>query len=305
MYQRVEVRIKKSYQPLQCVTDVTKRDKSRAIVKTFPWASGSAWDRTPSHVGKQARGLPEQPEVGETQDGRGDKKRPADPREVAVVSRDLGARKVSVASDGYFSQQHIQCDSRYQRNDSLNYSGDRPFQTFIIEAACNSLKNGLGNTLIDTGSQVTLVRADSLARRLKINKHVLKIHGITGNFMVTKGYVDLCVGDATSHKFLMAENLPMNCEVLLGQDWLERFGCRFQIPSVNVDIILPAYSGTQVRIPTTEKGSRLVEAQELQENVLCIKYSRMHYLVCLIVNCNSTDETLRKFPQTQEFSKLI
>jgi hypothetical protein len=26
--------------------------------------------------------------------------------------------------------------------------------------------------------------------------------------------------------------------------------------------------------------------------------------VCLIINCNSTNETLRKFPQTQEFSKL-
>jgi hypothetical protein len=36
-----------------------------------------------------------------------------------------------------------------------------------------------------------------------------------------------------------------------------------------VDIVLPAYLETLVRIPTTEKGRRLAEAQELQENVFC------------------------------------
>jgi hypothetical protein len=63
-------------------------------------------------------------------------------------------------------------------------------------------------------------------------------------------------------------NIALNCDILR-QDCLERFGCQFQIPSIGVDITLPAYSKTLVRIPTTERGCRLVEAQELQENVFC------------------------------------
>ena len=118
------------------------------------------------------------------------------------------------------------------------------------------------------GSQVSLVTAESLTRRLKINKQGLKIHGITGNVMETKGYVDLCLGGTSPHKFLVIEELPTDCEVLLGQDWLERFGCQIQIPSLGVNINLPAYSETVVRVPTTENG-RFIEAQELQENVFC------------------------------------
>jgi hypothetical protein len=59
----------------------------------------------------------------------------------------------------------------------------------------------------------------------------------------------------------------MNCEILLGQDWLERFGYQFQIPSLGIN--LPAYLETLVRIPNTAKGNRLVEAQELQDNIFC------------------------------------
>jgi hypothetical protein len=57
----------------------------------------------------------------------------------------------------------------------------------------------------------------------------------------------------------------MDCDLLIGQDRLERFRYQFLIPSVGIN--LPAYSETLVRIPTVENGSRLVEAQELQENV--------------------------------------
>jgi hypothetical protein len=92
---------------------------------------------------------------------------------------------------------------------------------------------------------------------------------------------------------------------LLGQDWLERFGYQFQIP--NLGINLPAYSETLVLFPTTKKGSRLVEAQELQENIFCassVVECVDSSFICVIINCNSTDEILKKFPQTQELSKL-
>jgi len=58
----------------------------------------------------------------------------------------------------------------------------------------------------------------------------------------------------------MVNSLPMNCEILLGQAWLERFGYQFHIPSLGIN--LSGYSETLVRIPTAQ-GNRLVEGQEL------------------------------------------
>jgi hypothetical protein len=176
---------------------------------------------------------------------------------------------------------------------------------FVIYVLCDQLKNGLGNALIDTGSQVSLVAETSLARGLRIKRQVIQIHGITGNVMDTKGQIDLRVGETSPHEFMLVRNLPMNCDILLGQDWLERFGYHFQIPDLGVN--LPAYSETVVRIPTTEKGSRLVEAQELQENVFCassVVECVDSSFICSVINCNSTNKILRKFPQTQELPKL-
>jgi len=93
---------------------------------------------------------------------------------------------------------------------------------------------------------------------------------------------------------MLVKELPINCDILIGQDWLERFGYQFQIPSIG--ITLPAYSETVVRIPTTEKGSRLLEAQELQENIFCassIVECVDSYFMCFIINCNPTDEVLK------------
>jgi len=33
-----------------------------------------------------------------------------------------------------------------------------------------------------------------------------------------KGQIDLCIGENSPHEFLVVENLPMDCEVLFGQD---------------------------------------------------------------------------------------
>jgi hypothetical protein len=94
---------------------------------------------------------------------------------------------------------------------------------------------------------------------------VSHIQGITGDFMQIKGQTKLSIGDTSPHDFLVVDKLPMNYGLLLGQDWLEKFVFNLQIPSLG--ITLPAYSKTLVHIPTREKGNRLVEAQELQENI--------------------------------------
>jgi hypothetical protein len=110
--------------------------------------------------------------------------------------------------------------------------------------------------------------------------------------METKGQSDLRIGETSPHEFMVVENLPMNCDILLGQDWLERFGYQFQIPDLGIN--LPAYSETSVRIPTTEKGSRLVEAQELQENIFCassVVECVDSSFTCLVINCHVTYTT--------------
>jgi len=115
--------------------------------------------------------------------------------------------------------------------------------------------------------------------------------------METKGQVELRVGETSPHEIIMEEKVPANCDLLLGQDWLERVGYQFQIPDLG--IILPAHSETSVRVPTTEKGSRLIESQELQENIFCasgVVECADSSFICLVINCNPTDKILKEFP---------
>jgi len=123
--------------------------------------------------------------------------------------------------------------------------------------------------------------------------------------METKGQIELCIGETLPHTFLVVKSLPMNCDLLLGQDWLVRFGYQFQIPSLG--ITLPAYSETVVRVPTAEQGNRLVEAEELQDNIFCalsVVECKDSSFLCLVANLNSTHVTLKKFPRAQALPKL-
>jgi hypothetical protein len=97
----------------------------------------------------------------------------------------------------------------------------------------------------------------------------------------------------------------MNFDILRGQDWFEKFGYHFQIPELR--ITLPAYSETLVRIPTKEKGTRLIESQELQVNIFCassVVECVDASFVCLVINSNSIEKTLHTFPQVQDLPKL-
>jgi hypothetical protein len=118
----------------------------------------------------------------------------------------------------------------------------------------------MGNTLIDTGTQISLVTERSLLRGVKIEKQSVQINGITGNTMETKRQTNLTIGETSPHEFTVISKLPVECDILIGQDWLERFGYYFQIPSLGIS--LPAYSENLVQVPTQEKGSRLVESQD-------------------------------------------
>ena len=111
------------------------------------------------------------------------------------------------------------------QNNQDNYSNMRVqwkhgqfLQPFEIYVLCYSLKTGLGIALVDTGSQVSLIKERSLTKVSAIKRHVLKIHGITGNYLETKGQIDLRIGETSPYRFLVVTSLPMNCELLSGQD---------------------------------------------------------------------------------------
>jgi hypothetical protein len=89
--------------------------------------------------------------------------------------------------------------------------------------------------------------------------NTIEIYGITGSLMETKGQIDPSIGEAALHTFMVVQELPIDSDILIRQDWLERFGYQFQIPELRIK--LPAYSETLVRIPTNEKGTRLIESQ--------------------------------------------
>jgi hypothetical protein len=134
---------------------------------------------------------------------------------------------------------------------------------------CDKSSIGIGNALVDTGSQVSLVTERSLNTGLGTKKQVLNIHAFMGNAMETKGQIEICIGEKLPLTFLVVKSLPMNCDLLLGQEWLERSWYQFQIPSLG--ITLAAYSESVVRIPTAEQGTRLVEAEELQQKVFALR----------------------------------
>ena len=65
----------------------------------------------------------------------------------------------------------------------------------------------MGNALIDTGSQISLVAEASLTRRIKIKRQVIQIHGITGNVMETRGKTELSLGETSLHDFMVVRYL--------------------------------------------------------------------------------------------------
>ena len=209
------------------------------------------------------------------------------PETLLCDQRDHSERKVAAVD---------QNNQEYYSNMFVQPKHGPLLQPFEIYLLCNSLKTGLGNAQVDTGSQVSLVKERSLIKGSDITRHVLQIRGITVDYLETKGQIELRIGETSSHKFLVVNSLPMNCEILLGQDWLEKFGYQFQIPSLGIN--LPACSETLVRIPTTAQGNRLVEAQELQDNIFCassVVECKDFSFICSIINLNSTDETLKNF----------
>jgi hypothetical protein len=93
------------------------------------------------------------------------------------------------------------------------------------------LREGLGIALIDTGSQISLVRESSLIKFSKEKNGNLKIYGISGKQMEVKGQVKLKIENTLEpldQTCYVVDSLPRNLDVILGQDWLAEAGYGFQ-----------------------------------------------------------------------------
>ena len=82
-----------------------------------------------------------------------------------------------------------------------------PFEIYVL---CEQLSMGLGNALVDTGSQVSLIKESSLTRGSRIRRDISSIQGITGNSMEIRGQIELKIGETSLHNFLVMDKLRMN-----------------------------------------------------------------------------------------------
>ncbi|KAJ4425612.1 hypothetical protein ANN_27808 [Periplaneta americana] len=177
--------------------------------------------------------------------------------------------------------------------DALVASKLGPYKVYVL---CPQVKGGLGVALIDTGSQVSLVREDALVK-LKRDESHMEIQGITGNKLKVKGRVPLKFENTLepiSFNFFVVDNLPRQLDIILGQDWLSENGYMLSKP-----VTIPPHSETVVEFPTNKKGTRYVEHQILQPGVMCAPslVNCEQTFPCLLVNTTSEMLIVSKIPK--------
>ena len=137
-----------------------------------------------------------------------------------------------------------------------------------IELMSNELKRG--QTLVDTGAQVSLVKESSLTNRKQIIPTLTSLQGVTGDLMCVKGVVTLPVYHklfSCKHEFFVVDDLPQNLDLIIGQDFLQKHNVQLIFDSGNLSIKIPLTTEMIIELPLKEKGDILVVKQELQEGV--------------------------------------
>jgi hypothetical protein len=161
-------------------------------------------------------------------------------------------------------------------NDSEEIFRDDSLGRYEMYVVRLQLRKGLGVGLIDTGSQVSLIKESSLTKLSAKKGSDLKICGITGKQMDIKGHVELIIENTLQplkQTCYVADSLPRNLGIILGQDWLDNEGYGFQ---KTTPIIIPPYSKRVIKRKTQEKGVRFIEHQVIKPGLIC---------ACSPVNC--------------------
>ena len=193
------------------------------------------------------------------------------------------------------------------QNEFVNSDNENVYSDYEVIVACKCLKGGVGNVLIDTGAQISLANQGSLNHNAfkKMRRCNQKVQGITGSYIKVSGFIDLSLNEGETHEFQVIETLPLNYDLVIGQDWLKRFGVQFSIPTLGVTI--PARSEKIVKFPTNETGTRLIESQELEPNIFCassITQCKDNTFVCLLVNTSDREVEIKHLPKLEPCPKL-
>jgi hypothetical protein len=180
------------------------------------------------------------------------------------------------------------------RDDSRGIIGNDLLGRYEIYIVSRELKEGLGVALIDSGSQISLVKEASLIKFSKEKYGDIQIQGVTGRPMNVKGQVRLKIENALeplNQTCCVVDQLPRGLDIILGQDWLENAGYGFQ---KKTPVVIPPYSETVVKCKTIEKGIRFIEHQIIQPGLVCaasLVNCENSEFPCLMINL--TDQPIR------------
>jgi hypothetical protein len=191
------------------------------------------------------------------------------------------------------------------RNDSRGITRNDSLGRYEIYIVSRQLKEGLGVALIDSGSQVSLVKEASLIKASKEKYGNIQIQGVTGKPMNVKGQIKLKIENALeplNQTCYIVDQLPRDLDIILGQERLENACYNFQ---KKTPVVIPPYSEKVVKCKTVEKGTRFIEHKILQPGLVyaaslvnCEEFE----FPCLMINLTdqpiymTTDPRLEKPP---------
>lgn len=221
------------------------------------------------------------------------------------------ARPIGCESKGELTKENNSTENnRRANNDHIGIVGNDSKESedslghYEVYVVCPQLKEGLGIALIDSGSQISLVKESSLIKYSKEKDENHKVYGITGKHIEIKGQVKLKIEntlEASEQKCYVVDNLPRNLDIILGQDWLANEGYGFQ---KKTSVIIPPCSEV-VKCKTSEKGIRFIEHQITQPGLMCassLVSCENFEFPCLMINltdkpkCMTSDPKLEKPP---------
>jgi hypothetical protein len=127
-------------------------------------------------------------------------------------------------------------------NGSKEIIGDDLLGHSEIHVVSRELKGELGVALIDSGSQVSLMKEASLIGFSEEKGKSFQIVGITGKQMEVKGKTEINTENTLeplSQMCYVVDSLLRNLDIILGQDWLDDAGYGFQKKTA---VVIPPYS---------------------------------------------------------------
>jgi hypothetical protein len=220
-----------------------------------------------------------------------------------------GTKRRIIGNDSYRDSKGIAKDGHENSgivgNNSQEIIGDDLLGHYEVYIVSGDLRGELGVALIDTGSQVSLVKESSLINCSEEKDKSFQIVGITGKQMKVKGKIEINIENTLEPLRLMCyvvDSLPRNLDIILGQDWLDKAGYGFQ---KKTPVIIPPYSEQVVKCNTRERGVRFIEHQILQPGLICassLVSCEAYEFPCLVVNltdkpiCMTADPKLEKPP---------